>query len=107
MNGVGEQHGPLRPDYGPDWAELICDKCDATWVAIIGSNCLWCQRALENMCRWQAELTLRLPDIDPDDQRYDNAMTAWAQRLARAVNAQLITEAKARLALARAKSRRT
>jgi hypothetical protein len=49
LDGVGRQNGPLRPDYGPNWAELKCDQCGAGWVGIIDDPCGWCEKALEDM----------------------------------------------------------
>jgi hypothetical protein len=51
LDGVGRQNGPLRPDYGPNWAELKCDQCGATWVGVIGDPCGWCEKALEEMTK--------------------------------------------------------
>jgi hypothetical protein len=102
LDGIGMQAGPLRPDWGPGWADLQCDRCDATWTGPLGEDCAWCANALERMVTWQAELTLIAPDIDPADERYDGAMEAWAERLAVAVDAEIITEAQADQAWQRA-----
>jgi len=40
--GIGHQIGPLAPRYGPDWAPLKCDVCDATWIGPIGEWCSYC-----------------------------------------------------------------
>ena len=70
----------------------VCDTCGATWETVDGDTCNWCTTALDNQRRWQAELTLTPPDnTDPDDQRYDGIMQAWADRLETAVEAEIIT----------------
>jgi hypothetical protein len=102
LDGIGQQTGPLRPDWGDGWADLVCDRCGAGWTGIIGEECWWCWRALERMRQWQAELTLTPPEIDADDERYVGAMEAWAERLAVAVDAEIITEAQADRAWQRA-----
>jgi hypothetical protein len=102
LDGIGRQAGPLRPDYGPDWAELACDQCSATWVGRIGDPCDWCEKALERMRQWAGEDALRPPEVDPDDIRYDARMAAWAGRLRRAVSVGLILEADAVAALRKA-----
>ena len=104
--GLGEQHGPLRPDWGPRYADLQCSVCEATWVGPIGESCSWCADALEHMQQWQAEILLapELPDVD--DDRYEAAATAWAERLGRGVAAGLVTPQQAMAALQR-ESRRT
>lgn len=100
--GFGEQHGPLRPDWGQGWAELQCSVCEATWVGPIGEPCTWCVDALDNMRRWQAEMLLD-PDLpDPDDERYQAALEAWAERLGRGVVAGLITQDQATASIKRA-----
>lgn len=95
-DGVGKLYGVLRPEYGPLVGDLRCTTCSATWTGRLGELCWWCQRSNEIQREHQAELVLRPPDIDPDDARYDNTMTAWAQRLAVAVRAGLVTEQQAR-----------
>lgn len=95
MNGFGRQYGPLRLDYGPEWSDLKCDQCGATWVGIIDEPCGWCDAALERMTRWQAELVIQRPDVDPEDSRYNTAMRAWAARMATAVTAGIITKRQA------------
>jgi hypothetical protein len=96
FDGTGQQTGPLRPDWGPNWADLQCDQCDATWTGPIGEPCHYCTLTIERMRRWQTQLTLKPPDIHPDDTRYPAALHAWGQRLHRAITAQLITHTQAR-----------
>ena len=96
--GHGQQSGPLRPDWGDGWADLTCDTCQAGWTGPIGEPCAYCHLAEQRQLAWQAELVLQPPDVDPVDDRYHHAMTAWAGRLKRAVQAQIVTEQKARTA---------
>lgn len=105
MTGIGRQAGRLHPEYGPGIALLKCDNepCGATWVDPIDTPCPWCLEAIERQKVWQAELTLKPPDVDPADSTYDGAMRAWRQRLKVAVQAGLITEMKAKNAWDRAK----
>jgi hypothetical protein len=103
LDGLGMQAGPLRPDWGPGWADLQCDRCDATWTGPLGEDCAWCANALERMVAWQAELTLIAPDIDPADERYDGAMVAWGKRLRVAVEAGIISDHQSRSAWERVK----
>jgi hypothetical protein len=53
------------------------------------------------MQRHQAELVLQPVLPDRDDARYDTAVTAWTERLARGVAAGLISEDQARSAVGR------
>jgi hypothetical protein len=105
LTGIGHQQGPHRLDWGPGWADLKCDQCDATWTGPIGETCHYCVVALENMRRWQADIILhpQLPDID--DTRRTAAVHAWAQRLATAVRAGLITRQQADNAYQRERTR--
>lgn len=102
--GVGRITTP-RPDYGPGWHDLRCNCCGATWVGHAGDQCEWCERTRENVRRRQAELVLEPPDIDPDDATYVTRMTSWAQRMARAVEAEHITRKAADIAWRRATQR--
>jgi hypothetical protein len=52
----GQQVGPLRPDYGPGWAELGCTTCGATWVGYIGEPCSWCLERLDEPRRERLRL---------------------------------------------------
>lgn len=98
MPGQGFQVGPLRPDYGDEWADLQCDQCAATWTAPIGAVCPWCLDAEQRQRQWQAELVLKAPEVDRDDRTRPGVITAWGQRLANAVKAGLVTEQQARTA---------
>ena len=101
VNGIGLQSGVMRPDFGPTAAELECVACDATWTGPIGERCPYCDRHRELLLRYQAELVLTPPEIEPDAGRYDSAMAAWARQLAHAVTAEIVTEQDARRALER------
>ena len=98
MRGVGVQAGPRRPDRGPEYVELECVACGAGWVGALFERCGWCAQALERMQNWQAQLALTPPDVDPDDRSLAERMDAWAQRMATAVQAEIITEDQARAA---------
>jgi hypothetical protein len=98
LDGIGMQAGPLRPDWGPGWADLQCDRCDAQWTGRIGEPCWWCERTLELMRAEQVERSLRAPEIAVDDERYERAMIAWGKRLRELVAADVITETQARTA---------
>lgn len=98
LDGVGRQVGPLRPDWGEGWAELECDHCGAGWVGPIGEPCAWCAVSLERMRAWQADKLLHPELPDRDDCRRARALKAWAGRLARGVEAELIDADAARRA---------
>lgn len=98
MPGLGRQSGTLRPDWGEGWADLTCDTCGAGWTGPIGEPCGYCDAAEERQRRWQAEIVMRPPDGDPDDEHHPARMTAWGQRLKRAASVGLITEQQARTA---------
>lgn len=91
-HGVGLQAGVARPDFGLNYAELVCVACDASWVGPIGESCPYCAVARELIVEYQATLTLTPPDVDPEHQDYDARMRGWAGRLSRAVDAGLIEE---------------
>jgi hypothetical protein len=57
------------------------------------------------MVEWQAEHVLTPPDVDRDDRGYESRMRAWADRLASAVRAEIITESQARAVWDRAGGR--
>jgi hypothetical protein len=65
----GQQVGPLRPDYGPGWAELGCTTCGATWVGRIGDTCGWCIKALDE------PRTSKLRLAPPPDVHLDPGLT--------------------------------
>lgn len=102
LNGVGLQSGRMRPDWGPTYADLTCVACDATWTGPIGEPCSWCADARDRLVGWQADKVLDPPDVDPDDATYDNVMRGWADRLNRAVDADIITLEQGKRALDRA-----
>lgn len=98
MPGTGRQDGPLRPDWGPQWAELTCDTCAATWVGPIGEPCGYCDAAEERQRAWQAAMVLDVELPDRDAGHYANAVRGWGARLRRAIDAELIAETDARRA---------
>lgn len=101
FGGHGRQDGPLRPEYGPGWADVRCDRCSATWVGRIGDPCGWCDRSLALLLDMQREVLLHPELPDPDDQRRNAAEVAWAERLGRAVKVGLIPLATAQQVLNR------
>ena len=57
---------------------------------------------MNSMRAWQAELALEPPDTNPDDETHPDTMRAWAERLAIAVQAELVTAGQAERAWKRA-----
>lgn len=98
MAGTGRQQGPLRPDWGPGWADLECDECAATWTGPLDEPCPWCDIAEERQRQWQGELLLAVELPDPHATNYTAAVTGWAARLRRGIEADIITEPQARRA---------
>lgn len=95
VHGIGCQHGPLRPDWGPGWADLQCDVCQATWTGPIGEDCEYCHRWHELALETQRTVLLWPELPDPESDRYPPAIKAWAERLAQAVIAEIITQREA------------
>lgn len=97
MQGWGARCGRERPDLGPGMADLRCtdESCLATWVGRHGDPCGWCERRLELLREGQAKLLLNPVLPDGDDARHDGAVKAWGERLARGVEAELISEQQA------------
>lgn len=101
FGGHGRQDGPIRHDYGPDWADLRCDRCGAGWVGRINEPCDWCARSYELLLEVQRSVLLN-PDLPhPEAAERRRAETAWAERLGRAVKAGLLDRKTARVALER------
>lgn len=88
--GIGHQNGPLHPEFGPQFAELACNACTASWVGIPGEQCSWCQRSYDALLEHQAQLALTPPDVDLDDAARDHALEAWEDRLWVAVQAGVV-----------------
>ncbi len=99
--GWGRQSGPLRPDWGPGWADLECTTCGATWTGPLGEVCGWCVRTHELLIGAHRAMLLRPQDLDNDAKRVDRA-----RRLAWAVQHELVTEHEAHAAIARQEARR-
>ena len=103
--GIGRQHGPLRPDWGEQWADLHCDTCNAGWVGPIGEPCTWCIDRHKVIIDAQRQVILH-PDLPkPDDPTRDHALDVWIERLAHAVKAGIINEHQARQATRRVEGR--
>lgn len=93
--GFGVQDGPLCPEYGPGYAELTCWACGASWVGVIGDACWWCEKSLQRMIQWQADLVLTPPDCELTDITRPTKLKAWEERLKKARDAGIITEEEA------------
>jgi hypothetical protein len=102
LDGVVIRDGMTRPEHGPGMADCRCVSCGATMVAHVGDPCAYCAVAVEKMTGWQRQMVLdpELPDVA--DVRYDGACRGWAERLAVAVAAGIVTEHEARVAWRRA-----
>lgn len=90
--------GVLRPDHGPGYAECQCSLCGATAVAIISESCAWCERSLDRQIGWQRDILLNPQLPDQHDETWSGSMRGWAERLANAVKAEIITADEARRA---------
>lgn len=80
--GLGRQSGPLLEAWGPNWARIECELCEASWVGPIGEACGWCMRRVKRLRVEQRELLLRpdLPALDDEERRLE-ALKAWGSRL--------------------------
>ena len=87
---------PGRTD-DPD--DLTCATCKATWSGTVGESCAYCVRWAELACQWQVDDLLTMPDVDVESDQFDQKMTAWAKRLRRAVDNEIITDLRAQGAL--------
>jgi hypothetical protein len=96
LDGAGYQIGVLRPEFGRHAADLECCSCRASWVGVPGEPCGWCERRRNAAVIEQSELVLRSSLPEPSDARFGAAAAAWAERLAVAVRAGIITEGEAR-----------
>jgi len=87
----------IRERFPAQYVMLRCTSasCNSTWYGPRNERCSACATALEGMQRHQAELVLQPELPDPADVRYGGAVRAWGERLARAVEAGLITEHEA------------
>lgn len=57
--GVGLPCGVVRPEFGPDMADLRCVACGAVWVGVAGEQCGWCVTRWEIQCAHQDEIDRR------------------------------------------------
>jgi hypothetical protein len=90
---------PVQPrvDWGDQWFDVQCRTCETTWVGTDGEACAYCARRMDDTVVDQAALVLAPPDTTTVE-----AMTAWRERLKRAVDARVVTETQARYAFERA-----
>jgi hypothetical protein len=109
----GSTWTPLPGEY-----DLACDACGATWVGEPDGVCPWCVDAAERQQLEQRRVLL-FPDwlYDRDHPRYDDLdevdrrvwdrtrgtppLRPWDERLARAVQSEIITRVEADAALTR------
>jgi hypothetical protein len=82
----GQQVGPLRPDYGPGWAELGCTTCGATWVGHIGEPCPACVERLDEPRREKLRIVpneppeaIQAPISEDPDRELRNMLIDWPQ----------------------------
>lgn len=99
FNGRGQ---PISPHNGPN-TRLQCNQCQATWQGTPQEPCQYCILEHHTALRLQHQLTLTPPD-NLDDPA---ALEAWAERLANATLAGIITEQEGRTAYKRATNDRT
>lgn len=90
--GRAVRRGADALKFGPSAFHAACDRCEATWVALVEHEpCRWCQARHRLIAVEQAALTLRAPEVDEADRRHPEAMRAWAERLKRAIEAGIVT----------------
>ena len=100
FDGTGKATG-ARPDFGAGYHDLECNQCEATWVGRANEHCSYCAGMYTRSLEEQKRLLLRpdLPDIAADSRTA--ALDAWADRLATAVAAEVVTRPQARQAFNR------
>lgn len=85
---------PTGPRDDDGFAPCRCARCGATTALYDRvapfTACRWCVSAFELQLQHQAELVLAPPEIDHDDAGFAKALDAWAERLERAVDADVI-----------------
>lgn len=118
-------HGVPRPDHGQGFRQILCPTCGAGWVGHErdGDWCPWCEAAAARHRALERRLLLDPPWLASDvgSARYDalgdadkavwdrtrgqrrnvDSVEVWTARLARAVEAGVITQAEAYSALDR------
>ena len=100
FDGTGRATG-ARPDFGTGYHDLECHQCEASWVGRANEHCSYCAGMYTRSLAEQKRLLLRpeLPDIAADSRTA--ALDAWADRLAIAVAAEVVTRQQARNAFDR------
>lgn len=99
--GWGRQAGPMRPDWGPTFADLCCTVCQATWTGPVGEQCGFCIRTRELLVDAHRRAMLRPDRWSDDPARAHRQQLDWAERLGRGVRAGLITRQEAESAMNR------
>lgn len=93
-NGVGVIDGAADDTLGPSVYRLRCTACQATWYGVPGARCDYCRRHREHLAAAARAQVLTVPD-DVAGVPYDVTLTAWGERLRRAVDARIITRYEA------------
>lgn len=87
--------GPERPEWGDGEYDCSCARCGAQHIAAPLECCPWCMDAAVVRDRHQVEIVLTPPAVERGDASYEAVMKGWAQRMANAVAAGLVTQAEA------------
>lgn len=101
LRGYGQRAEPclvdadIRSRFPVRYVMLKCTSCSSVWYGPRGEPCSGCGAALELIRRHQAEMLVYPQLPHPDDVRHDGAVKAWGERLARAVESELLTEQQA------------
>lgn len=101
--GRGLLNGRHRPDHGPEFHDLQCALCGATWVGTLLEPCGWCQDRIDAQTVAQARLLLN-PHLPTGDR--SGAIVEWGRRLAVAVETGVISEHDAHQAITRIEGHR-
>ncbi len=99
--GRGLSTGQHRPDHGPEFHDLRCALCGATWVGTLLESCQWCRDRIDAQRATQARLLLNphLPSVDNPNRV--GAIVEWGRRLAHATQTGVVTETDAHHAINR------
>ena len=101
FDGTGRPTGTHTGAASRHIQELECHQCAATWVGKPGEYCAYCAGLYSRSVSEQKRLLLRPELPDTDSTTRPAALTAWADRLAVAITAEVITRQQARQAFNR------